>query len=200
MELKNLLFVRLLFHLQNLVLNCLSWEILGKTLFDDLISKTLVDYVGVLRNLGLMLIDSNIIWVNLVILLDRGLIHLCRAQYWLQIQFHRLRVHALHLSTIQFLMVSLTGSHRSLRWHNTTKWLLVFHRLIETYLKPVFVERMTKRVWVIKWIWNWGDGLTRPLCVQYSVINFKRVLIIEQPLVIRVLWVVQIYGVLHLQL
>jgi hypothetical protein len=83
MELKNLLFVRLLLYLQNLVLNCLSWEILSKTLFDDLISKTLVDYVGVLRNLGLMLIDSNIIWVNLVILLDRGLIHLCRAQYWL---------------------------------------------------------------------------------------------------------------------
>ena len=165
MELKDLLFVRLLINLENLVLNCLSWEILSKTLFDDLISKTLVDYVGILRNLVLMLIDFNIIWVNLVILLDRGLIHLCRAQYWLQIKFHRLRVHSLHLSAIQFLMVSLTGSHRSLRWHVTADWLLVVHRLIETYLKPVFIERMTKRMRVIKWIWNWGDGLARPLCV-----------------------------------
>lgn len=113
-----------------------SWQIFSQVFFDDFICQALVHRVmSKLRKLVLELIDANFIGIQLIFKTRRGIVQFCLANHWLEIKFHRLRVHVLHLSTIKFLVVSLAGPHGSLRENDLWSRGVTLGRLIQIYLK-----------------------------------------------------------------
>ena len=88
-----------------------------------------------LRKLELELIDVYFIRIQLILNTRRGIVQVCRAIYWMKIKHQGLRVRILHLSTIQFLVVSLPGPHGSLRKNDLGSRGITLGRLIQIYLK-----------------------------------------------------------------
>ena len=146
MELLELLGVALL------RLNYLRWKILGKTLFDHFIGQSLESLVEgmALRNLELSI--PHLIWIDLAIFFDQRLVQFSGTTDLLETKFERLRIQALYLPTIEFLVVSLPWPHRPLGRDNLWRLRIALRRLIHSRvhvnLEGIYVGEIVLGLWV----------------------------------------------------